>query len=115
MPDDRPSGEASLPTTVTELWAMIKAYAKQETIGPLKGILRSVAFGIAGSLVLSIGLVLIALAALRALQTETGSTFTGSWSWAPYLLTLVVLGVVIAAALGATRKRPSPGARKAAR
>lgn len=115
MPDERPSGEASLPTTVTELWAMLKAYAKQETIGPLKGIARSIALGVAGSVILSIGLVLIALAALRALQTETGSTFTGSWSWAPYLLTLVVLAIVIAAALGATRKRPSPGARKAAR
>lgn len=115
MPDDRPSGVASLPATVTELWAMVKAYAKQETIGPLKGIGRSIALGVAGSLVLSIGLVLIALAALRALQTETGSTFTGSWSWAPYLLTLVILVILIAAAISATRKRPSPGARKAAR
>lgn len=114
MPDQRPS-EASIPGTVTDLWELVKAYAKQETVGPLKGVGRSVALGVGGSLVLSIGLILLALAALRALQSETGSTFTGNWSWAPYLLTLVVLAVVIALAVGATRKRGTPDARKASR
>lgn len=114
MPEQRP-GDASLPGTVTDLWALVKAYARQETVGPLKGIGRSLALGVAGSLVLSLGLVLLALSALRALQTETGSTFTGSWSWAPYLLTLVGLAIVIALALGATRKRGASGARKASR
>ncbi len=114
MPEQGKS-EASIPGTVTDLWELVKAYAKQETIGPLKGIVRSIALGIAGSLVLSIGLFLIALAALRALQTETGSTFTGSWSWAPYLIALVVLAVVIALALAATRKRAATDARKASR
>ena len=114
MPDQRQS-EASIPGTVTELWELVKDYAKQETVGPLKGIGRSVALGVGGSLVLSVGLILLALAALRALQSETGSTFTGNWSWAPYLLTLLVLGVVIALALGAARRRSTPGARKAAR
>ncbi|MDQ3384459.1 MAG: hypothetical protein M3503_00365 [Actinomycetota bacterium] len=114
MPEQRPS-DATLPGTVTDLWELVKAYAKQETLGPLKGIGRSLAFGIAGSVVLSVGLILLALAALRALQTETGTTFTGSWSWAPYLLALVVLAVVIALALAATRKRTAPVARKASR
>ena len=114
MPEQRPS-EASLPGTVTDLWELVKAYARQETLGPLKGIWRSLAFGVAGSLVLSTGLILLALAGLRALQTETGTTFTGSWSWAPYLLTLVVLAVIIAVALLATRKRTAPDARKASR
>jgi len=114
VPDQRQS-EASIPGTVNELWELVKDYAKQETVGPLKGIGRSVALGVGGSLVLSVGLILLALAALRALQSETGSTFTGNWSWAPYLLTLLVLGVVIALALGATRRRSTPGARKAAR
>ncbi len=114
MPEQRRS-DRPLPTVVTELWELVKTYAKQETVGPLRGIGRSIAFGVGGSVVLSVGLILLALALLRALQTETGTTFTGSWSWAPYLLTLLVLGIVIAAALGATRKRPSPGARMAAR
>ncbi len=107
MPEQRPS-EATLPGTVTDLWELVKAYAKQETLGPLKGIGRSLAFGIAGSVVLSVGLVLLALALLRALQTETGTTFTGSWSWAPYLLTLAGVAVVIVLALAAARRRGGP-------
>lgn len=114
MPEQRTS-EASIPGTVTDLWELVKAYAKQETVGPLRGLGRSVALGVGGSLVLSIGLILLALAALRALQSETGSTFTGSWSWAPYLLTLIVLAVVVALALGAARTRVTPAARKASR
>lgn len=111
---DQPRGDASLPTVVSDLWELIRTYAKQETVGPLKGLGRSIAFGVAGSVVLSTGLVLLSLAALRALQTETGSTFDGSWSWAPYLLTLVGVAILIALALAATQKR-SASARKADR
>ena len=106
-------GDASLPTMVTELVELVRAYAKQETVGPLKGLARSVALGVAGSLVLAIGVVLLALAGLRALQTETGTVFDGSWSWVPYVLTLLGVAVVIALALAATRKRSANGARKA--
>lgn len=113
MPD-RNRGDASLPTMVTDLWDLIRTYAKQETVGPLKGLRRSIAFGVGGALTLSIGLVLLTIAGLRALQTETGSTFDGSWSWAPYLLTLIGVAIVIVMALAATRKR-SASTRKANR
>ena len=101
--------EKSVPALAAELWYLVRAYAKQETIEPIKGIGRKVAFGLAGSILLSIGLVLLALAGLRALQTETGTTFTGNWSWAPYLITLVGLVVLIALAVTVgmkKRKRP---------
>lgn len=88
---------SSLPTLATELWAMTVTYFKQETIVPLKALGRFVAFGVLGSLSLAIGAVLLVLAALRALQTETGDAFAGNWSWAPYLITVV--GCVIVAAL----------------
>jgi hypothetical protein len=107
VPEQR-SSDRPLPTVVSELWELVKTYAKQETVGPLRGIGRSIAFGVGGSVVLSLGLVLLALALLRALQTETGTTFTGSWSWAPYLLTVAGVGVVIALALGAARRRSGP-------
>ena len=97
---------------VTELIDLVRTYVKQETVGPLKGLGRSIAFGVAGSLVLATGVVLLALSGLRALQSETGSTFDGSWSWAPYLLTLLGVAVVIALALAATRKRSASGAGK---
>lgn len=87
----------SVPSVVSDLWQLIVAYFKQETIEPLKELARFVAWGVAGSLFLSLGLVMLTLAALRALQAETDTALTGNWSWAPYLITLV--GCAIAAGL----------------
>ena len=98
----------SLPTLGTELKDLVVTYAKQETIEPLKNLGRFVALGVAGSLLLAIGLVLLVLAVLRALQTEMASTFDGDWSFAPYLLTLVVCAIVAALAaraIGAAKRR----------
>jgi uncharacterized membrane protein len=99
--------EKSLPAQAAELWDLVRAYATQETVEPLKGIGRKAAFGIAGSLLLSIGLVLLLVGGLRALQTQTGDTFDGSWSWAPYLIALVGAVVVILLVLQGTKKRSS--------
>jgi hypothetical protein len=93
--------DKSLPTLVTELWELVLAYLKQETLEPLKGLGRFVGFGIAGAAFMSIGLVLLSVALLRVLQIETGTHLTGNWSWAPYGLTL--LAVVVVAALAASR------------
>jgi hypothetical protein len=102
---DRRGDDKSLPKLATELWDLVRAYAKQETIEPLKGIGRYVAFGVAGSLLLGIGVVLLVLAVLRALQGETGEVFDGNWTFAPYLLTLVICVAVVGAALSAVRKK----------
>jgi hypothetical protein len=87
--------EKSLPTLASELWDLVRAYAKQETVEPLKGILRFVGFGLAGGVSLSIGLVLLSLGGLRALQTQTGSTFEGNWSWAPYGIVVLVAILIV--------------------
>ena len=79
---------------VGDLVDLVKAYAKQETLDPLKGVGRWVGLGIAGSLLMMIGLIALSLAMLRVLQEETGSTFTGNWSWAPHALTLAAIGLV---------------------
>lgn len=81
MPDTRP-----LPEVATELWELVVAYAKQETVTPLKQLGRYVAFGTVGAFLLGAGVVFVSMSGLRALQTETGSTFTGNWSWLPYLI-----------------------------
>lgn len=88
--------EKSLPTLASELWDLVRAYAKQETVGPLKGLWRFVGFGLAGAFLLGIGVVLLAVGGLRALQTETGSTFDGNWSWAPYLIVLAACAAILA-------------------
>ena len=85
----RPGGKG-LPTLATELWELIVTYVKQETIVPIKGLGRFLAKGVAGSALLSIGLVMLVLALLRGLQTETGDALDGDWSFAPYVITLVV-------------------------
>lgn len=86
--------DKSMSAQVSELWELIVAYAKQETIEPLKGLPRFIGLGVAGSVALATGLLLLLLATLRALQTETGTALQGHWSWVPYLGTLVVAAVV---------------------
>jgi predicted cobalt transporter CbtA len=107
----RSNGRAkSIPEVASELWELTTTYAKQETIDPLKGLGRFLAFGVGGAIVLGAGFVLLLLAGLRALQTETGSTFTGNWSWAPYLIVLAAGAILIALALLRITKRKGPGA-----
>lgn len=99
--------DKALPGQVAELWDLVRGYAKQETIEPMRGLARSAAFGVAGSVVLSLGLVMLLLGGLRALQTETGDTFDGNWSWAPYLIALVAAGAIIALVARGMAKRKS--------
>lgn len=82
--------------TIGEIKDLVVAYFKQETIEPLKGLGRYVGFGLLGATLLGMGVLFLAMAGLRALQTETGSRFTGSWSWAPY--GIIVLGLLLGAA-----------------
>lgn len=74
---------------VFEVKELIVAYAKQETIEPIKSLGRFLAFGMLGSFLLAVGSLLLVLAGLRALQTETGTVFQGNFSWAPYLIVFV--------------------------
>lgn len=93
---DRPS--ASNPG-IGDVLDLVKQYAKQETIDPLKGLGRYLAWGIAGSLLLAIGFLMLALSMLRALQTSAAPHFDGHLSWLPYFFTVLAAGVVIALSL----------------
>jgi hypothetical protein len=87
------TASAPLPQLVLELKDLVVDYCKQETVVPLRQLGRYLAFGIVGAVLLGIGVVLLGVGALRALQTETGSTFTGDWSWAPYLVVVVTMAL----------------------
>jgi hypothetical protein len=103
MADDK-----SLPREVSELWQLVLAYFKQETVEPVRSLGRFVLYGVAGSLVLGFGLVLLVLAGLRLLQTETGSHFQGNLSWIPYVIMLVTCIVLAGAAMaGWSKSRPN--------
>jgi hypothetical protein len=82
---------APLPQVLRELWELIVAYFRQETVVPLKQLGRYIVFGLLGALLLGFGVLLLAASALRALQDETGTTFSGNWSWAPYGIVFVAL------------------------
>lgn len=111
--DDRvssPTGERSapLPQIVRELWELIVAYFKQETVVPLKQLGRYIVFGLLGAMLLGVGVLLLAMSGLRALQDETGTTFRGNWSWAPYgilFFALLIGGAITWKARGARRDR----------
>jgi hypothetical protein len=97
--------DKSLPQVASELWALTKRYAQQETIDPLKGLARYVGFGLGGALLLGVGVVLLLLALLRALQTEFDQPFTGNLSWLPYVITLATGLVLVALAVSRIGKK----------
>ena len=91
----------------SDFFQLVLAYAKQETIGPLKSLGRFLLFGLVGSVAITAGTVLLLLASLRALQTETGSSFTGHLSWVPYLI--VAAAAIAIMGLAAWRIVRGPG------
>ena len=96
--DDPKEGgrDQGVPQLVGELWELVVAYLKQETIEPLKGLGRFLGFGVPGAVLSALGLAVLLLAALRVLQTKTGSTFSGNLTALPYVITAAT-GMAVAA------------------
>ena len=89
--------DKSLPELGKELLDLTVAYAKQETVDPLRTLGRRVGLGVLGSALASVGLVFLLVGVLRLLQVEVG--FGGTMSWVPYLAALLVAGIVAGLAL----------------
>jgi hypothetical protein len=83
----------SVPSEAKELVDLVVGYAKQETLDPIKGLGKNVAFGVVGAVLVGMGTLFLSLSALRALQTET-DTFDDNLTWAPYLIVAVLLLVM---------------------
>ena len=81
-----------------EIQQMLVAYAKQETVEPLKSLGKYLAWGIAGALMIFLGGIFLGLGVLRLVQSETGDTFAGGsfMSVLPYVITLAALLLIIA-------------------
>jgi Putative Actinobacterial Holin-X, holin superfamily III len=107
-----PERPPPLPQAVAELWDLLVAYFKQETAVPLQQLLRVVAFGLLSALLLGFGVICVTVGGLRLLQEETGETFTGDWSWAPYGIMTVALLLVggVIWKVGTRRKHRKPAA-----
>lgn len=86
-----------------EVRDMLIAYFRQEALVPLRKLLAWLGWGILGALFLSVGVVLLGLAALRALQLV--DTFDGNLSWVPYAIVLAGMAVILLFSLKAARAR----------
>jgi len=98
--------EASFGTLGGEFKDLVVAYAKQETIDPLKVIVRFVVWGILGALMLGLGVALMTLAILRLLQGELGGHLSGPLTWVPYVGGLLFVAVVAGLAVSRIGKGP---------
>lgn len=89
---------------VGDLWELVRDYAKQETIDPLRSIGNFLKWGIPGAILLTVGLTYGVLALVRVLQQETGAHLSGSWNLVPYLAALLFVVVVLALCVRAITK-----------
>jgi putative superfamily III holin-X len=80
-----PTGDAK------ELVDLVIAYAKQETLEPLKGLGKKAALGLGGAVLLGVGGLFVSIGALRAMQTETDWFEEHNISYLPYIFTVVIL------------------------
>lgn len=99
--EEKAKKDKSLPGEAQELFQLVVGYAKQETLDPVKNLGRFIGYGMAGALLGSLGAVLLLLGGLRLLQTETGDTFDGNWTFVPYVVVLVASGAIAAGAMKA--------------
>ena len=87
--------------TFDDMVGLFRRYVRQETVEPLRSLGRYLLFGTAGSVLVGVGTVLLALGALRGLQAW--GALDGRWSWVPYLaaaLPLALVGVRAASLIG---------------
>ncbi|MCQ3808996.1 MAG: hypothetical protein KTV68_00420 [Acidimicrobiia bacterium] len=110
MPD-RPKATKGSNTpnkVVAELKTLLIGYARQEIVTPLTQLGRTLKLGILGGLSIGVGLVFLAVAGLRLLQTEASGVFDGNMSALPYVAVLIGVVAVLAAAV-VVRARMSRG------
>lgn len=88
---------------MSEVLDLVRDYAKQETLAPLRGAGRWLALGSAGAIFLGLGLSLVLLGILRLLQTEL-SAFDGAFSWVPYVVVLAVCLVLASMSLARVKR-----------
>ena len=86
------------PSSFSEVVDLVRAYIRQQTVAPLRGVGRWVAFGLLGGSLLVIGLVFLALGLLRGLQTV--EVLDGVWSFVPYFVVLIAGIIVMGLAKG---------------
>ena len=106
--DTTRSAKSSAPAgTIAETIQMVKDYARQETIDPLRKAGRWIGFGLGGSLLIGLATAFLSLGLVRLVQTEWPGTFGGRWTHLlPYLFGLVLCALVAGLAFRRINKDP---------
>lgn len=77
----------------SEIFDSLIKYTKRETLKPIRGAGRWMAFGLIGAISLCLAIIFGALGVLRVLQTISLGD-SEIWSWANYLIAVVFLLIV---------------------
>lgn len=86
---------------------MVKTYALQETVDPLKTAGKWIGFGLVGAVLIGFATALLTLGLLRLVQTEWPGTFGGRWtSLLPYLFAFLLCVLVASLAFSRINKQP---------
>ncbi len=97
MPDQDKPRSKSDSGQISDVVELVKEYARQETLGPIKGAGRWLGAGAAGAVLLGGGCALLVLSLLRMIQNEFGKSFRGDWTYLlPYLFALIASVLVMA-------------------
>ncbi len=103
---ERGGDTTSVTSDLSELVSLVLAYAKQETLDPIKLLGRYVLWGVIGAVLLSISGVLFTLGVVRLLQTELGVHVHGSLTWLPYIGGLIFALAFVGAAVSRIARAP---------
>jgi hypothetical protein len=85
---------------------LVAAYAKQETVDPIRALGRFFIWGMISAVLVSVGAILVDLAIVRALQTELHTHLKGSLTWLPYIGGILFAAGVVALAAWRIPKVP---------
>jgi hypothetical protein len=86
----------SFPDTIRELWLLVRTYATQELLTPLKGLGLYLLWGVGGALLVVLGSGIFLLGILRLIQTETvrGQARHGTTALPYLILAVLCVGLI---------------------
>ena len=88
-----------------EMYDLVRDYVKQETLDPIRGAGRWMAWAALGAVTLILGMTFLMLGLLRLVQSELFTANDGK-TWIPYLI-VVIVSVALVLSSKARIRKPS--------
>ena len=86
-----------------EMYDLLRDYVKQETLDPIRGAGRWMAWAALGAIALILGVTFLMVGLLRLVQAELFAANDGK-TWVPYLIVVVVSFVLVLSSKARIRK-----------